>query len=109
MRIRCVSSGTRTLNLIFSVAYAASVSDLQMDEVRKLFDVNLFGHMAMVHEFLPLLLAANNACVVQISSLAGMMPVPFNCAYNASKAALLSFGDTLRVELAPFGYVYFVK
>ncbi len=80
-----------------------------MDEVRKLFDVNLFGHMAMVHEFLPLLLAANNACVVQISSLAGMMPVPFNCAYNASKAALLSFGDTLRVELAPFGYVYFVK
>ena len=78
-----------------------------MTEVRKLFDVNFFGHMAMTHEFLPLLLAASDACIVNIASLAGMMPVPYNSAYNASKAALLSFGDTLRVELSPFKYAYY--
>lgn len=73
-----------------------------MDKVKALFDVNLFAAMAMVQSFLPLLLASNHARIVQMGSLAGVMPVPFGAAYNASKAALHSFGDTLRVELAPF-------
>lgn len=51
---------------------------MDMERVKKLFEVNLFGHMTMVHEFMPLLLASNGACIVQISSLAGLMPVPFN-------------------------------
>lgn len=76
-----------------------------MDRVRELYNVNVFGAMEMVHIFTPLLIASGDACVVQIGSLAGVMPVPFNSAYNSSKAALHSFGDTLRVEMAPFGYV----
>ena len=43
------------------------------------------------------------ATIVQIGSLAGMMPYVFGSVYNASKAALHGFSDTLRVELAPFG------
>ena len=78
-----------------------------MSKVRALFDVNLFAVMEMVHVFLPLLLKSNEGRVVQIGSLAGLMPVPFGAAYNASKAALHSFGDTLRVELAPFKYVLY--
>ena len=62
--------------------------------------------MSLVQEFLPLLIASGDARIVQISSLAGLMPVPFNRAYNASKAVLLSFGDTLRVELASFKYAF---
>jgi len=85
------------------IAYASAASDISMEQVRKLFEVNFFGIMTMVQEFLPLLMASTKPCIVQIASLAGLMPVPFNCAYNASKAALLSYGDTLRVELAPFG------
>lgn len=84
------------------ITYPSAASDISMDRVRAVFDVNLFGAMTVAHEFLPLLLAAGDARIVQMSSLAGLMPVPFNSAYNTSKAALLSFGDTLRVELKPF-------
>ncbi|THG93348.1 hypothetical protein EW026_g7861 [Hermanssonia centrifuga] len=84
------------------ISYPYSGADMSMDKVKALFDVNLFAAMAMVQSFLPLLLASNHARIVQMGSLAGVMPVPFGAAYNASKAALHSFGDTLRVELAPF-------
>lgn len=57
----------------------------------------------MVQKFMPMLLASSNARILHIGSLAGIAPTPFGVAYNASKAALHSFGDTLRVELAPFG------
>jgi len=84
------------------VAYPYSAADLSMDKVRDLFAVNVFGVMAMTKEFVNLLIASGNGCVVNMGSLAGVMPVPFGSAYNASKAALHSFSDTLRVELAPF-------
>lgn len=79
-----------------------------MDRVRELYNVNLFGAMEMAHAFIPLLIASGDACVVQIGSLAGTMPVPFNAAYNSAKAALHSFGDTLRIEMAPFKYSSFI-
>lgn len=76
-----------------------------MQRVREVYDVNVFGAMEMTHEFIPLLLASNDACIINVGSVAALTPLPFNAAYNSSKAALLSFGDTLRVELAPFKYV----
>ncbi|THH14038.1 hypothetical protein EW146_g6251 [Bondarzewia mesenterica] len=84
------------------IAYASAAADITMNQVKALFDVNLFGAIAMVQIFLPLLMTSGDARILNVSSLAGLMPVPFNCAYNASKAALFSYGDTLRVELAPF-------
>jgi 1-acylglycerone phosphate reductase len=80
----------------------AAVADLDMAFVRSLYELNVFGPMCMVQEFLPLLIASGNGCVVNHGSVAGVMPLPFSTAYNSSKAALLSFGNTLRIELAPF-------
>ncbi|KAI9828944.1 MAG: hypothetical protein M1819_006443 [Sarea resinae] len=73
-----------------------------MAEVRQLFEVNLFAVMRMCQEFIPLLIAAQGT-IVQLGSLAGIMPYVFGSAYNASKAALHSYSNTLRVELEPFG------
>lgn len=58
--------------------------------------------MRMCKEFTPLLIAAKGT-IVQLGSLAGIMPYVFGSAYNASKAALHAYSNTLRVELAPFG------
>ncbi|KAJ7811646.1 NAD-P-binding protein [Mycena olivaceomarginata] len=71
----------------------AAVADLDMEVVRALYELN---------SFLPLLIASGKGCVVNNGSVAGIMPIPFTVAYNSSKAALHSFGDTLRIELAPF-------
>ncbi|KAJ7167212.1 NAD-P-binding protein [Mycena crocata] len=83
-------------------AYPVAITDMEMDRVREIFEVNLFAPMAMVKEFSRLLIAAGDARVVHIGSISGIMPVPFSAAYNTSKAALHSFCNTARVELAPF-------
>ncbi|KAJ7105456.1 hypothetical protein C8R43DRAFT_1046339 [Mycena crocata] len=84
------------------ITYPFAVADLDMDRVKEVYDVNVLGPMRMAKEFIPLLLASDDACVIQLGSLAGLMPIPFNAPYNSSKAAVHNFSDTLRVELAPF-------
>ncbi|KAJ7066536.1 NAD-P-binding protein [Mycena amicta] len=82
--------------------YDQAITDADMDRVREIFEVNLFAPMAMVKEFAPLLIASGDARVVQIGSITGIMPIPFNAAYSASKAAIHSFCNSARIELAPF-------
>ncbi|KAK7038392.1 short chain dehydrogenase reductase [Favolaschia claudopus] len=83
--------------------HESSIIDADMTEVRELFELNLFGHISMVKEFMPLLMAGRNACIVNIGSGGGLLPIPMQAPYNATKAALHSFSDTLRIELEPFG------
>lgn len=59
----------------------------------------------MVKSFIDLLIASGSGHIVQIGSIAGVVPLAFGSTYNASKAALHAYGNTLRVELAPFGFV----
>jgi 1-acylglycerone phosphate reductase len=75
--------------------------DLDFDEVESVFRTNLFGVMRMCQAFAPLVIAAKGQ-IVQIGSVAGIMPYVFGSAYNASKAALHAYSNTLRIELAPF-------
>lgn len=82
--------------------YTVPATDYDFDEVELTFQANLFGVMRMCKEFTPLLIAAKGT-IAQVGSLAGIMPYVFGSAYNASKAALHAYSNTLRVELAPFG------
>lgn len=76
--------------------------DVDIAEARETFDTNFFGVIMMCQAFVPLLIKAQGT-IVQVGSVAGIMPYVFGSIYNASKAAIHSFSDTLRVELAPFG------
>lgn len=82
--------------------YTVPALDVDFDEVRETFEVNVFSVMRMCQEFAPLLIEAKGT-IVQIGSLAGVMPYIFGGVYNASKAALHQYSNTLRVELSPFG------
>lgn len=82
--------------------YTVPALDVEIDEIRTTFETNVFAVMRMCQTFSPLLIEAKGA-IVQIGSLAGIMPYVFGSVYNATKAALHSYSDTLRVELAPFG------
>ncbi|KAH9834522.1 NAD-P-binding protein [Rhodofomes roseus] len=89
------------------LAYPVAATDFDMSEVRPLFEASLFAVMTMVQEFVNLLIASGDACIVQTGSVSGFTPVPFSsAAYNASKAALHAYGNTIRVELAPFQLAY---
>ncbi|KAJ7454966.1 NAD(P)-binding protein [Mycena galericulata] len=94
-----------TLDILVNNAgqgYSVPATDVDIDEVKDVFEVNVFGVMRMVQEFAPLLIASGDGRIVNIGSIVGVMPYPFGSAYNASKAALHSYGNTLRLELAPF-------
>ncbi|OCK85735.1 NAD(P)-binding protein [Lepidopterella palustris CBS 459.81] len=82
--------------------YTVPALDIDFAEVQQTFDVNVFAVMRICQAFAPLLVAAKGT-IVQIGSLAGVMPYVFGSVYNASKAALHAYSNTLRVELAPFG------
>ncbi|KAF2719170.1 NAD(P)-binding protein [Polychaeton citri CBS 116435] len=82
--------------------YTVPALDVERAEIELTFQTNVFAVMGMCQAFAPLLIEAKGT-VVQIGSLAGVMPYVFGSVYNASKAALHSYSDTLRVELAPFG------
>lgn len=80
-------------------------TDLEIKQANAIFDVNLYGPMRMVKEFAAMLIASGDGRIVQIGSTAAVIPVPFSSVYNASKAALHAYSNTIRVELAPFKYV----
>jgi 1-acylglycerone phosphate reductase len=81
--------------------YTVPATDLDIAEVEATFRTNVFAVMMMCKAFAPLLIEAQGT-IVQIGSLAGVMPYVFGSAYNASKAALYSYTNTLRLEMKPF-------
>ncbi|HEX9147885.1 MAG TPA: SDR family oxidoreductase, partial [Thermoanaerobaculia bacterium] len=79
-----------------------AVEDVSPEEWRAQFDVNVFGALAVLRAVLPAMREARRGTVVNVSSVAGKVTVPFAGAYCASKHALEAISDALRVELAPW-------
>jgi len=73
-----------------------------LELMRKVMDVNFFGHVAMTKKFLPLLIAKRDSRVVNTSSISGFVSVAGIMSYSASKYALESFSDCLRREMFPW-------
>lgn len=77
-------------------------ADCAVDDIRRVFDANVIGVFAVTQAFLPLLIEARGT-VANIGSISEVFLPPFQAAYNASKAAIAAFADTIRTELLPFG------
>ncbi|MBP2338266.1 NAD(P)-dependent dehydrogenase (short-subunit alcohol dehydrogenase family) [Saccharothrix coeruleofusca] len=80
----------------------APVEALPMDRWRQVFEVNLFGHVAVTQALLPALLRGQGR-VVNISSIGGRLAMPTYGAYAGAKFALEAVSDSLRREVAPLG------
>lgn len=72
-----------------------------VDAMRQQFETNVFALVGVTRACFPLL-RASKGLVVNIGSVSGVMTTPFAGAYCASKAAVHSLSDALRMELAPF-------
>lgn len=79
------------------------IVDMDIAAAKKIYDLNLWSHIAVTQAFLPLLLKSSNAMVVNTTSIGAVATVPFQAVYNSSKAAMAMMSDTLRLELKPFG------
>jgi short-subunit dehydrogenase len=76
------------------------------EDLRRQYDVNVFGLMAVTRAFLPQMRERGRGRVVNVSSVGGRLTLPLFGAYNSTKYAVESLTDALRMELRPFG-VYF--
>ena len=79
---------------------------MPVDRWRRIIDVNLMGIVHGFRAFAPRMAAANaTAHVINIASMAGLVPLPGFAAYVASKSAVVGLSEVLREELAPSGVV----
>ncbi|WP_085992649.1 SDR family NAD(P)-dependent oxidoreductase [Oceanobacillus senegalensis] len=80
---------------IFDAFHEAS-----LDEIDRMFKVNVLGLMACTKQVLPSMLEKNTGHIVNIASQAGKLATPKSSGYSASKHAVLGFTNSLRLELS---------
>jgi NAD(P)-dependent dehydrogenase (short-subunit alcohol dehydrogenase family) len=102
---RVLSKAERIDALVNNAGYGqyGAIEDVSLEEWRQQFEVNVFGAIAVLRAVLPGMRAARGGTIVNVSSLAGRLSIPFAGPYSASKHALEAISDALRVELAPWG------
>src|ERR1700683_2740718 len=80
-----------------------SVAAMQMSACRDLFDTNFFGAVAAMQAVIPVMRQQGGGTIINISSVAGHIPLPFHASYSASKFAMNALGKAAGVELKPDG------
>ncbi len=84
------------------IAVTGPMELVPLEELRRQFEVNVIGQVAVTQAFLPLLRAARGR-IVNVGSVGARFALPFGGPLNSSKAALESVNDSLRMELLPWG------
>ncbi|MEL7029074.1 MAG: SDR family oxidoreductase, partial [Pseudomonadota bacterium] len=82
----------------------ASPEDTQLHDWRRIFSVNMEGVFLGCRDCLPLMKQSGGGSIINMSSVAGLIPVPFQTAYSASKAAVYQYTQTLALHCAENGY-----
>jgi short-subunit dehydrogenase len=79
------------------------IEETPNDEIKKAFQTNFFGSMDMIKTALPIMRKQGSGLIINITSVAGYMGLPYRGIYSASKAALEITTEALRMELKQFG------
>ncbi|MDF2698637.1 MAG: short-chain dehydrogenase/reductase [Haloplasmataceae bacterium] len=82
---------------------SGAIEDTSLEEVKAIFNTNLFGIIEVCNQVLPYMRKQKNGLIVNISSVAGFISIPFQSMYSASKYALEAISEALRIEVKPFG------
>lgn len=82
---------------------AGAVEDTSLAEARAQLDTNFFGVLRVCRAVLPILRGQGGGYLVNISSIGGLIAIPFQGLYSASKFAVEGMTESLRAELRPYG------
>lgn len=80
-----------------------TIEEVQLDEARAQFDVNVFGAARLIQLALPHMRAQRSGTIVNITSMGGKIHTPLGAYYHGTKFALEAISDCLRMEVQPFG------
>jgi NAD(P)-dependent dehydrogenase (short-subunit alcohol dehydrogenase family) len=81
----------------------SSIEDASEDEIRRQFETNVIGTMRVTRAVLPAMRERGAGVIVNLSSVAGIVAVPYAGYYAASKHALEAITESLHYEVKPFG------
>jgi len=80
-----------------------SVAQMEMSACRDMFETNFFGAVAAIQAVVPVMRQQGGGTIINISSVAGHIPLPFHAAYSATKFALNAIGKAASLELKKEG------
>jgi NAD(P)-dependent dehydrogenase (short-subunit alcohol dehydrogenase family) len=84
------------------LSISGAFEGLSLDDWRRQFEINFFGHISITGNLMPGLLA-NKGRVITVGSIGGRMALPYMGPYTASKHAVRAWMDAMRLELVPQG------
>lgn len=82
---------------------AGAVEDTTLDEARAQLETNFFGVLRVCRAVLPILRGQGSGYLINISSIGGLIAIPFQGLYSASKFAVEGMTESLRAEVGPYG------
>jgi len=82
---------------------AGAVEQTPIDQAKRQLETNFWGTVRVVQAVLPVMRRQGGGRVVLVSSIGGIVALPFQAFYSASKFALEGYGEALAYEVAPFG------
>lgn len=85
------------------VGQTGPMADVPLDRIRRLFEVNVFGTLAVTQQVLPSMIRRGSGRIIIVSSIAGVLSAPTFGPYSMTKHALEAMGKAMRGELAPLG------
>jgi len=102
---RVVDSAARLDVLVNNAGQASlgAIEETSLAESKALFETNFFGVVRMVNAVLPTMRKQKSGFVINVASLAAMIPMPCRAFYCSSKAALSTYSEVLRCEVRRFG------
>jgi NAD(P)-dependent dehydrogenase (short-subunit alcohol dehydrogenase family) len=102
---RIVKESKRIDVLVNNAGYGqgGALEDDSMDEIKSLFETNLFGAIRVMKAVLPIMRKQHSGIIVNISSMGGRIAFPFSTAYHGSKFALEGISESMRYETESFG------
>lgn len=80
-----------------------SLEDTTIEEAKFQLETNFFGSLRVCRAVLPIMRQQHSGYIINISSIGGLIGLPFQSAYSASKFALEGAMEALRLEVKPFG------
>lgn len=85
------------------VGISGAMEEIPSAELQNIFQTNVFGVIEVIKAVLPTMRKQSNGLIINVTSIAGYIGLPFRGAYSASKGALELITEAMRMEVKPFG------
>src|SRR5690606_7539970 len=100
-----IISANKTLDILINNAGAGitgPIEEIPDEEIKRNFETNFFGPIRVIKAVLPFMRAQKSGLIINVTSIAGYMGLPYRGIYSASKGALELVTESIRMEVKPF-------